>query len=207
MKAFAKFVLLATLSCVGAAMAQDVNYYGLPGTTVIMDSLKKTYSACQTLVAPAATPTDLAILNGSATKLIKVKSVTVSALATGAGYMDASLVMRSTANTGGTCPAVAAIPLDAADAAATAVLSACTANPTLGTAVGGGNGEVADLMMLFGTAAVTGSPPQFMMPPAAETVIKPVVLRGVLQGLAINLNGQALPAGGKVSYCFTWTEE
>ena len=66
--------------------------------------------AATALLASAATPTDIAILPGSASKTILVTKVIVSGTKTTAGLVDVLLIKRSTANSGGTSAAMTAVP-------------------------------------------------------------------------------------------------
>lgn len=171
------------------------------GSLVIStESKKATYSVVVTAATPAATTTDLANITGSATKTIKVTRVTVSGMATTAGSMDVSLVLRSAVDTAGTCVSQTAIALDSAQAAATSVVQACSANPTLGTIVG----AVADQKLNFGLTGATGT---VIFDFGATRPSRAPTLRGAANQLAINLNGQAVPSGGTASYTIEWTEE
>src|SRR4051794_24211894 len=57
-----------------------------------VDSPKATYSASQLLFTPAATPTDVFTITGSASKTIRVTRIEVTGLATTAGTVDVALV-------------------------------------------------------------------------------------------------------------------
>lgn len=163
------------------------------------ESLKNHFSTSFTLT-PAATPTDVFLLPGSATKTVRVRRVKISALATTAGSMVFNLVKRSSASTGGTSTAGVAVPMDSNNAAATAAPLVFTANPSsLGTSVG----NVDTDLLSFGVSAAN--------PIYDETYgtnnTQAIVLRGAAQCLAINLNGGALPTGAEIAVRVVWSEE
>lgn len=157
----------------------------------------RTYSASANITA-AATPSDIAILPGSATTTVFVTKVTISGIQTTGGLAEVLLIKRSAANTGGTSGAMTAIPHDSADAAATAAPLAYTANPTPGAAVGtfrrgyqpiGATTSIVNPLVVydFGDKG------------------RPIILRGIAQGLAVNLNGVTV-TGGTFDVCFEWFE-
>lgn len=212
------FLFLAALFATSGSYAYNVNQVSIPGliydggnstnilgvdtssaAIVNTEGKKKTYAVTGVAITPAATTTDLAILNGSSTKTIKVTRVTVSGLATTAGTMDVTLMQRSTADSGGTCTTPTIVPEDSNDSAATGVLTTCTANPTTGTAVGG----IADQKLDFGVAGAAAN----IVFDFGNRPSKEPTLRGAAAGLAIYLNGQAVPTGGTISYTIEWTEE
>lgn len=147
---------------------------------------------------PAATPTDVFTLYGSSTKTIKVKKVIVFAMATTAGTMRACLIKRTVANTGGTSTAPSISKLDSTDSAATAVPALYTANPS---AVGTGI-KVAAKPLNFGLAGAAGMV-EFDFSTRND---KALYLRGTAEGIAINLNGDAVPAGGTFGYAIEFEE-
>lgn len=158
-----------------------------------------TYGISAVAVTPAATPTDVVTVYGSATKTIRVKSVTVSGLATTAGSMDVSLVKRTAANTGGTATHPTIAKFDSGDATATATVSQYSVNPT-----GLGTGTIVESKTLnMGVAGAAGT----VVFDFATRNDKALILRGATEGLAINLNGEAVPTGGKIGYGVEWEED
>jgi len=79
---------------------------------------------------------DLFCISGSATKIIKVKVIHVSAIASAAVNSTLSVVRRSTLDTGGTPTAVTPTPSDSNNAAGTAVVTGYGTAPTTGTLIG-----------------------------------------------------------------------
>jgi hypothetical protein len=188
----------------GTALAIPTATYG----HVILDANTiATYAASVIGLSPATSATDIVILNGSATKIIRVMRVVVSALTSAATGVTLDLVLakRSTANTG-TSAAMTAVPFDSADAAATATCVSYTANPSpLGTLVG--NVYVTKFQQSLGTATATDFPSNLpFMAQWGVTDSKPIVLRGVAEGLALNFNGVSFAAGASVDVTVEWTE-
>lgn len=157
-----------------------------------------TYSSSFNVTA-AASATDIATLSGSATKTIYITKVIISGVQTTASLNDILLVKRSTADTGGTSTAQTAVPHDSADAAASGIVLAYTANPAaLGTLVGS-----------FRRGYVPVSSAATVVPAIVVFDFgdkgKPIVLRGIAQQIAINLNGVTL-VGGAFDIDIEWYE-
>src|SRR5260221_11992941 len=160
-----------------------------PGRMEITASSKATYVASGNVV-PVTGATDLVTIIGSATKLVKLMRVIFSGtIVTAAINGSVSLVKRSTADTAGTSTAPTIIPLDSNNAAATAVLAAYTANPTLGNTVG----TIWQAKYLYQIAA-SGNPTVLMID--FSQLGQAGTLRGVAQQLGLNLNAVALASAG-----------
>ena len=173
----------------------DINH----SLQVTTEGTSGTYAVAGVAVTPAATPTDVVTVYGSATKTVRVKNVVVSGLATTAGSMDVSLVKRTAANVAGTSAAVTPAKFDSEDAAATATVKQYSANPgTLGAGI-----MLATKNLNMGVAGAGGT----VVFDFATRNDKALILRGVAQGLAINLNGQAVPGGGTISYAIEFEED
>ena len=158
-----------------------------------------TYRYAGMAFAPVATPTDIIVIRGSATKTLIVKRVKICGAATAAGTMPAAIIRRSTAGTLGSAvlTAITAAKLDSTDATATGVVSTVgTANYTTpGTTAGNvGAGRLQLTALATGVAAI---PLEWDF---AVRDSKGLYLRGVLEHLCVNLNGAALPAGGVIDY-------
>ena len=175
---------------------------GTTGVTAVnTEGTKATYSASVTALAPAATATDIFTIIGSGTKTIRVTRIQISGVATAAGAYDVQLVKRSTADTLGTSTAPTLIPHDSNDAAATSVVAAYTANPTLGTAVG--VLQVKKITVSTVAGAIPIVPTEFRPAPNERAI---AVLRGAAQQLCVNLNGVTM-TGGSLSLDVSFTEE
>lgn len=176
--------------------AQQVTYVSQ------LDGRKNTYSAYTAQFASAATATDIFIIQGSATKTIKVLNMKISALLTTAASQSIFLIKRSSANTGGTAVATAKVPHDSVYPAATATVQHYTANPkSLGTTVGN-------------IRARRG-----VIPASNTAVSNPIIdwdfgsfsggaltLKGTSELLAVNLNAVTF-TGGAFIIGVEWTEE
>jgi hypothetical protein len=160
-----------------------------------IDGSKATYSASVTgLVGVAG---DIFIINGSASKVVRVTRMSFGGTATAAADMDITVVKRSTADTAGT--GVAATPHDSANAAATAVVQSFTAAPTPGTGVG------TPIRSAKSFIATTTTAPIIQNWDFGNGPKQGVVLRGVVQGLALNVN--ATQIGALYDIDVEWTEE
>jgi hypothetical protein len=185
-----------------AATSLDIQRAAV-GTTgvaaVSTESTKATYSCGVIGYAGYATPTDLFVLVGSATKVIRVLRFSVSGTATAAISEDIQLVKRTAADTTGTASQPAIAQHDSNDAAASAVVNLYSVIP-------GGLGAGVNVRTARLNLGVTG---------AAGTVAwdftnrngKGIVLRGIAQCLALNWNGAAVPAGINLDIDVEFTEE
>jgi hypothetical protein len=181
---------------------QKVNTLGAAGV-YLESSNKAAYTVSGLPITPPATPTDIVTLYGSATKTVRILRIVLNSTQNTIGINDWFIVKRSTANTGGTSAAVTAVPLDSNFAAPTATNLRYTANPTaLGTVVG----NVA-IVNIVSPPTAPGTSGTSYIPYVFDFTNNPLVIRGVAQGIAINFNGAALPAGLSVNYQITWTEE
>jgi hypothetical protein len=147
----------------------------------------------------ATSPTDWVVLTGSSTKLVRVTNVTVCGFATAATSIDVVLIKRTAADTGGTSSAIAAQPLQGETASATAAIY--TANPTLGTSISGAAVDAVKINL-----GATGSAGCFSTDDGTRNT-EAIVLSGVAQQLAINLNGVTVPSGANLDYRIEDTEE
>jgi hypothetical protein len=159
------------------------------------------YSAGFTGLVNAAAATDVLTITGSATKTIKVTRISFGVSTTaGSGLsFNASILKRSTANSGGTSTVATNVSNDSNNAAATAVVLGYTANPTTGTLVG-------IVRSIRAEAVTVGATRNQFIWDFGVGVAQPIVLRGTSQVLALNFNGITLtaPVG---SYSIEWTEE
>ena len=105
---------------------------------------------------PTATAaTDIMTIRGSASKLVKVRSISIAAQATAAANIVVIVDKRSAANTGGTVAgSLAPTPLDSTSAASGSLITLFTANPT---GLGAGVGLVAAARLQISSAAA-GAP-------------------------------------------------
>jgi hypothetical protein len=202
-------ILLATVAVIATAtLAVQAQVPGVNSTlnsvfTLAYDNgtMKPTYSSTQGFSPTGTAATDICLLNGSATKNVRVRRVFLNLQATTAVTTSVAFIKRSTANSGGTALTGTVVPYDSANSAGTAVARFYTANPTVGTSIG----LLADPYFSVGNLTTGGAQafPSVMIYGAQGS---PIVLRGVAQGLAVNLNAASL--SGVVASCtFEWTEE
>lgn len=166
-----------------------------------LDGGKLTYSCAWTGLAAVASGTDLVRISGSATKTVYVQEVRFSATAAAAKTLDVLLVKRSTANSGGTSSAGAAIPHSSDDEAGTAAILLYTANPTTGTSTG--NVRATRYTVSVVDAAATQG--EVVWDLRGYNGGKGLRLEGVAQGLCLNLGGTT--TGGTFAGSITYTEE
>lgn len=172
-----------------------------PVPTYDCDSPKATYSATITYFTPYATPTDIVGIVGSATKTVKLRKVFLSSTQTAAGVNNWFVIKRALADTGGSPATATRVPLDSANAAATAVVQKYTAAPTINSTVG--TVRIASLLSPAPASVMSGDNLLVDDLPDAE----PFTLRGVAEELDLNFGGAAVPGGLSMSITVVWTEE
>lgn len=197
--------------------------FGLPGYTanqgagppVTIEGVTPTYSCTVTGFTPVASPTDVWNMFGSTTKTIRVTRMQIWATDSSAVQttLPIQLVLRSTIGSVGSAAltAIAGIPHDSNDGAATAVVNTiATANyTTLGTLVGGaGNALRAGVVATWLTPETatdfpTGYPLLWDFTTNNERAI---VLRGATQQIALNLAGATIVGTLKLAIQVTWIE-
>lgn len=150
---------------------------------------------------PGATPQDVFTITGSATRVVRVIRMGLSALQTTAGMNSWQIIKRSSANTSGTSASVAKVPIDDAYPAATATVLQYTVNPTAGTAIGAiWSGRVA----APAPATAVGNTEKII---ELSSMGQLATLTGTTDVLAWNFNGAALPAGLSITPWVVWTEQ
>jgi hypothetical protein len=152
----------------------------------------------------AASTTDFITLFGSASKIVEVLKVFAEFDFTATNLLiNAWLIKRTAVNTGGTSAAQTITQLDSADPVATATPRQYTANPS-----GLGAGTVIHFtrieMNQLGYYAYGNANPMRAVFDS-DKFGKPIVLRGVSEGLALNLNG-ITPTGTVCKAGFLWRE-
>lgn len=166
-------------------------------TSIPTDGVKSAYAVVMTGITPAASATDLFTIIGSGTKTVRIRELIVYGTQTTGSTVPIFIVKRSTADTGGSSTTGTAIPFSSSDAAATAVVKAYTANPSVGTPIGNLSYDVPfvaitqDILLSFDFNLL---PYQvYTLNSAAETI-------------AVNLNA-ATVSGGSFGVKIVWTEE
>lgn len=140
-------------------------------------------------VTLATLTTDFWCIQGSGTKTVFITSILATGQASGSAISARlNLILRSTANTGGTSTNLTAGPLDSNNVAATATVISYTVNPaSLGTPVGVIKSYVG---VQIGTATSIIPGPQLGFNEQWGSIrgIQPITLRGTTQELCLNLN-------------------
>lgn len=166
------------------------------------DPLRSTFGLFLPNIAPAATPTDLLTIQGSATTNVRLRQIVVTGTATAASNIILNIVRRSSANTGGTFAAKTLVNRDVGDNPQTCVVNLYTANPAgLGTTVG-----ILDGARLNIAPAANGSIDRMMFQWSWLNDKAPL-LKGVSDFIAINLGGAAWPAGGALDIALVLSED
>jgi hypothetical protein len=179
----------------------SVSITGIP-TVSVTDGTKSTYSAAVVgLAATTTNPSDIFTIYGSATKTIRIIRIGLTGVQTNAGQRDVLLIKRSSINTAGISATVPAVSHDSNNVAATATLLSYTGNPTLGISVG-----TLCCRRLQVNTANTPSPVDYIDLNYGNRPSPAIVLRGVNEGVAINLNGIASSGNLWTIFC-EWTEE
>lgn len=172
-----------------------------PAAEAPVDGFKATYGASIQGLASVASATDIFTITGSATKTVRITRIEVSGVQTTAGQVDIIVLKRSTVDTAGTSSTPTIVPYDKNSPAATAVVTAYTANPTAGTLVGNIRAG-----KLFVAAPATASPTTVMALDFGTRPAQALVLRGATDQIAVNLNGVTV-TGGSFNISIEWTED
>ena len=166
------------------------------------ENQRATYSA-SAVVTVAASATDIVTIYGSASKTVRITRIEVYGTQTTAGNGSVLLIKRSAVDTGGTSTNPTKVPHDSSDAAATATVAQYTVNPTgLGAAIG----TVRTGVLAVPAAATATESPEPLVWEFGTRNDKPMILRGVAQGVGVNLNGVTF-LGGSFAVNVEWTEE
>lgn len=175
------------------------NQTSIPVTT---EGLKATYSAAVSAFIPPAAATDIFTIQGSASKVIRITYIIISCTTSaGSGIsINASIIKRSAANTGGTFATLTNVPNDSSDAPATAVVKIYTVNPT---ALGASVGIVRTQRFQINTSGTSSNELIFEM---GTRPAKTIVLRGTSEFLNINFGGATI-TNPLCSISIEWTEE
>ena len=167
---------------------------------------RATYTSSGYSLTPATSLTNLITLAGSATTTVRVLGAACDGVATATGVTELFAVKRSTADSGGTPVGMTTVPYDTGDPAASATITAYSANPTVGTAVG-----VLYAGQMFyniaATTSLTASPWVAKFGSRLDASAEGVTLRGVAQSFSIWGNGVSQPSGAAINCTVTWTEE
>ena len=206
---------LLALGAAALAQSPGINSPWPLGWSIPLDSIKRTYSLSMTNLVVASSPTTYWQICGSASSTVRVTRLTIAGRQTTAAHADFQLLKTSTAATGGTIAsgqpfagaAIVGYPYDTNSAAGTALTTAWTANPTVGTPIVASAGFLWSGQIFLGNLTTAQS--------NAETLIdfgnhpgSAVVLRGTAQCLAISSAvGTGPGSGNLMNITEEYTEE
>ncbi len=168
---------------------------------------KPTYRASTIIPLVVAVTVNVPFFNiiGSASKTVTIKRIAISgATLTAVGYFTVNVVRLSSASSGGTSTTLVNVQMDTNDPAATAVVKAYTAAPTMGSLVG----TIATNRCLWQAtvAAAAGLTRDYLFEFGDMPETKGIRLRGVSQEMAL-LFPVVLASAGTLSVDIEWTEE
>lgn len=207
-----KRILISALGLLAlgtAAWAQPAPQFGV----IQGYAPKQTFSAVFIGLAPAASTTDILCISGSATKTITLQQLKVSGSAGTTLSLPATLLRRTSLNTGGTAASTTANVANTISKRATtnatpsATLISYTANPTIvdtsPTYI-----DSVQLAVSLTTMATTSIPAVFDYRNDNNNLMQAPTIRNgqTTQQICLNLNATSL-ASGLLTGSITWTEE
>lgn len=172
----------------------------IKGSVSILDGVRQTYSASFVGVLSANLATDIFSIYGSATALVRINRLFVTATRSSNNNSDVLLIKRSSVNTAGTSTIATNVPHDSTNKVSSVIIKGYTANPTLGTTVG-----IVRAEKIFINTVGTGASDKILWDFGGKPS-QAIVLRGTSQGLCVNLNGVTI-GGGNYNFYIEWTEE
>lgn len=187
---------LAMLAASPAALAQ----VGPGGTMAVFPQQFNNYAATVAALAPAASATDLVTITGVANSQVRVRKMYCTGISTANATALLKVIKRSTANSAGTATTPTKVPLNSAyGVAASAVVRAYTANPTVGTAIG----DIALGELTTGPRASATLVPNTVV---FDFSNQNVILNSASEVLAINGNGASFTSGAALDCGVEWQE-
>lgn len=162
------------------------------------DSLTATYSVGASWVL-GSTPTDMALVQGSASKVIKIRRIFANVTQATAANTEISLIRRSSGNTSGVPTVQTAGKFDTTDPGASAVVTTYAGTATTGTTVA----TLFYTIIPGSTGTTLGQPTDIRF--GTPNGDKPIILRGTGEYLGIATSTTA--GGGNMRLTIEWTEE
>lgn len=173
-----------------------------------LDSSSPHYRAAKNALTPVAATTMVLLIQGSATKTVRVKRIEFWGAATAAGAMPIWVDKASDAGTIGSAvlTALTNTKMDTGAAAATAVVSTVgTANYTTVPLTAGKIGAGRLMFTALTTAATSGEGKPYVL--EFGKMSQAAVLRGTSEYITVNLAGGTVPSGGVVDCVVEWSED
>lgn len=201
-----RYALLSTAALAALAASHEANAQRPQQVVATIPTRTATYHAGVVGFTPAASATDFVTLVGSATSVVRVKSLECTGTSTANGSTGVRVVRRTTADTGGTAVAMPVFQSDTTDPTASAVASYWTANAaTLGTLVANSMFRAGILSTVNPSTVTVESTPMLSWNFGGNND-KEIVLRGVAQVLALNANATSFASGAALTCDLEWTE-
>lgn len=176
---------------------------GVVKTELQAATSKDFYSASFRALSPAATPTDMITITGSATKIARILRIIFSATQTTGASQELLIIKRSSLNAGGTSVPFISVPYSSTSPNGTILIRAYTANPAvLGTTLGN-----LRAIKFFIPAPATAQNNDYVFDFTNSGLSSGIVLNTDTEVLAINFNGAAKPTGLTVNCSVEWSEE
>jgi hypothetical protein len=182
-----------------ASKAMRVTWYDINGNP---NGPRNTYDAASAAFTPPATPQDVFVIQGSATKTARVTRIRVSGTQTTAGVNSWYLLRKTGSFTGGTFATPVAVSRDTNSPSATVATYYYTAAATTSGSLVGAV-RATKLM----SPAPAGTSNDNIIWDFDDFQTTPIYLRGNSQFLTVNFSGSALPTGLSLHCSTTWTEE
>lgn len=174
---------LFLLSVLGLAVLRGVDAQVMTGPAVVTGNTNvPTYASAAIGIANTGAG-DIYCIAGSATKVVKIKGIRVSATATSTIVIDANVVLRSALDTGGTSTAITVVPQDTSNPAATATVTSYSVSPTPGAAIG----TLRSQKLAVGTAGNSANA-GLALYQFSVYWDQPLILRGAAQNACINVS-------------------
>ena len=192
-------------------MSRDSVARGMAGSALAggsfgaFSNIYPSFTAGSVDFTPAATPTDVAVLIcQNYGRVVKLRRVVVSGIATSTATINV-LLQKSVNGGGGTQVAMEPGKADLRDSNPTGKAYHYTANRTSnGDGVSSTRPIIAAGRLTFATATTVGEPCVFEFGADGE---KTTTLRDLISWVVVNLQGQTMPSGAKLSVTFEWWEE
>ena len=205
-------LLLSSAAVLGLCAPAFAQVNVVPQIGVNTANLRQnTYTATAVKLVPAASATDIMCLNGSTSKNVRLRQVAISGRAGTAINTEFLLNLNHSLDTGGTPATGLALPVAAPhnpnNPAATATLTAYTANPTVNDTTP--NLLLGQAVTLATATGLLQGPPDYLAGSAIDFYNQgwDIPKAGtVVQQICVNLNGVSI-SSGVLDITFTWTEE
>lgn len=195
------------------SFATSTDPAGLQRAIISQDDAGQAYYRASILFTlGVATPTAVFVLQGSATKTVRIKMIKLQGWSTTSGVMKFKVSRRSTAGTLGSA-VLTAIPTQGQNDKGTVAASTLTIS-SVGTANYTTLGTLTSIMdagvVGFNKAAEVGNTTPFISPTPMGNG-QALILRGTSDWITVDggadAGGDAVPAGGIVCAAFEWVED